>query len=61
MTPDDQHVSACVRALSDIHTLLDFKTVSGETPLFMNADVVDEFRSCIDHFLTHYSFLRSLA
>ena len=57
----DQHVSACLRALSDIYTLLDFKTVSGETPLFMNAAVVDELRSCIDHFLTHYSFLRSLA
>jgi hypothetical protein len=57
----DAHVLALLESLSEIYAILDFKTADNATPHFLNDAMVLELRTCIDRFLTHFSFLRSLA
>jgi hypothetical protein len=56
----DAHVSAVLDSLTQIFAILDWKTDDGLTPLFLNDICVTELRTCIDAFLTHMSFLKTL-
>ena len=57
----DQHVDLLLTSLSDIHSILGWKTETAEVPLFLSTDASDELRQLIDIFLAEQTFLEELA
>jgi hypothetical protein len=57
----DKHVDLCLSSLSDIYSLLGWKTETGEVPLFLSSAAPDELRQLIDIFLVENTFLEQLA
>ena len=57
----DQHVDLLLTSLSDIYSILGWKTETSEVPLFLSAEASDELRQLVDIFLTEQTFLEQLA
>jgi hypothetical protein len=59
--PHDQHVDLLLTSLSDIYSILGWKTETAEVPLFLSTEASDELRQLVDIFLTEQTFLEQLA
>ena len=57
----DQHVDLLLTSLSDIYSILGWKTETAEVPRFLSTDASDELKQLIDIFLTEQTFLEQLA
>jgi hypothetical protein len=57
----DKHVDQLLRCLSDIYSLLGWKTDDHETPLFLSEEASAELCSLTDVFLMEHSYLEKLA
>ena len=57
----DKHVDQLLRCLSDIYSILGWKTDDHETPLFLSEDASAELRNLTDVFLMENSYLEKLA
>jgi hypothetical protein len=57
----DKHVDQLLRCLSDIYSVLGWKTDDHETPLFLSEEAAAELRNPKDVFLMEKSYLEKLA
>ena len=61
-TAYDNHVTACLNAMTAIYSILGVRDPeTSAPPLFLDAAACDELRGVVDEFLTHYSYLESVA